>query len=76
VIKEVDNDNLLQDKIDKDDVDCVLQGSQGTVFYIAGYLLRSVSKAKTKKNRKLLSADLSYTISTTRISHAAHYRHK
>jgi hypothetical protein len=74
-IKEFDNVNLLQDEFDKDDVNCVLQGSQGTVFYIAGYLLRSVSKAKTEKNRKSRSTNLSYTIIMTRILHVAHYRH-
>jgi hypothetical protein len=39
MIKEFDSDNLLQDEIDGDYVDCILKGSHGTVFYIAGYLL-------------------------------------
>jgi hypothetical protein len=52
-IKEFDQDDLLEDQIDGEDIDSLLKGSHGTVFYIAGYLLRSVSKAKTKKSQKV-----------------------
>ena len=51
-IKEFDNQDLLDDQIDGEDVDSIVKGSHGTVYYIAGYLLRSVSKAKTKKIQK------------------------
>jgi hypothetical protein len=52
-IKELESHDLLNDEIDVDDIDQILKGSQGTVFYIAGYLLRSVSKAKTQKIQKV-----------------------
>jgi hypothetical protein len=47
-IKEVDFEALLEEHVDETDVDCILEGSRGTVYYIAGYLLRSMLKVKTK----------------------------
>jgi hypothetical protein len=56
-IKEFDNEDLLKDVIDGEDIDSLLMGSiKGTVYYIAGYLLRSVLKARTKKNEKVAIA--------------------
>ena len=52
-IKEFDFEDLLEDQIDKEDIDSILKGSQGTLFYIAGYLLRSVFKARTMKIQEI-----------------------
>jgi hypothetical protein len=52
-ITENDDEDLLEYQIDGEDIDYLLKGSQGTVFYITGYLLRLESKAKTKKNHKV-----------------------
>jgi hypothetical protein len=50
-IKEVDSEDLLEEHVDEKDVDSVLEGSQGTVFYISGYLLRALMKVRTKDDQ-------------------------
>jgi hypothetical protein len=38
-IKEINSEDLLEEHVDEKDVDSVLEGSRGMVFYISGYLL-------------------------------------
>jgi hypothetical protein len=55
-IKEFDHEDLLVDQVGGEDIVSLLKGSDGTVFYIAGYLLRPVSKAKSKKNQSVATS--------------------
>jgi hypothetical protein len=59
-IKEVDSEDLLEEHVDEKDVNSVLQGSQGTVFYISGYLLRTLMKVRTKDEQSAIRKFVDY----------------
>jgi hypothetical protein len=69
-IKEVDFEDLLEEHVDENDVDCILEGSQGTVHCIAGCLLRSMLKVGMKDEQAGIKKNVEHNAACNRLSEA------